>query len=90
MSSKQKFSSSAMQSTQTNGGETSGGAVGVCVVGGCSHGGEVRRPFLETSQGTVQGTPPPECASLLIIGECVCDCDLLVMGKFSKWEGFYL
>ena len=33
---------------------------------------------------------PPECVSLLIIGECVCDCDLLVMGKFSKWEGFYL
>ena len=47
-----------MQSTQTNGGGTSGGAVGVCVVGGCSHGGEVRRPFLETSQGTVQGIPP--------------------------------
>ena len=44
--------------TQTNGGGTSGGAVGVCVVGGCSHGGEVRRPFLETSQGTVQGIPP--------------------------------
>ena len=70
MSSKQKFSSSAMQ-TQTNGSGTSGGAVGVCVVGGCSHGGEVRRPFLETSQGTVQGIPPRVCVSSNYWGMCV-------------------
>ena len=69
MSSKQKFSSSAMQSTQTNGGETSGGAVGVCVVGGCSHGGEVRQPFL-ISQGTVQATPPRDSDSSYNWGKC--------------------
>ena len=30
---------------------------------------------------------PPDCVSLLIIGENVCVCDLSVMGRLYNWEG---